>query len=360
MSENAARRQITITRIFDAPRDMVFKAWTEAERIAEWWGPEDFSAPKVESDPRPGGTLSIVMRGPDGLEYPMTGIYKEVEPPERLVLETAALGPDGERLLEAVQTVTFAERDGKTELTVQADAVALVAPAVAMLGGMLAGWNQSLQCLDDVLTGAAGRQIVVSRMFEAPREQVFAAWTERPHLEKWWAPEGLTMTTDEIDIRPGGMWRWTLSGPDGSGGYPNVIVFDEITAPEPLVYTYGPPEDPGQQVRTVVTFDDLMGIRRSPCGSCSPAPRIATRRHSTGPSRAPNKRSIASAITSHPRRARARRQATRSRARAAARSQRRTGSARPGTCVRRRRRRTRDRGPRERRSPDRVREPRPS
>lgn len=259
MSDQGNSREITISRIFDAPRDLVFKVSTEAEHLAKWWGPEGFSAPSVESDPRPGGALNIVMRGPDGVDYKMTGVYKEVVPNERLVLESTALDLEGKPVLEALSTITFADRGGKTEVTVNARAVALVPGAAPMLGGMLAGWTQSLQCLDDVLTGAVDRQIVISRLFQAPPERVFQAWIERDQVKRWWGPKGFTVTIDEMDVRPGGSWRFTMHGPDGVD-YPNLIVYEEITAPQRLVYTHSSPgtDDPG--FRTTVTLDDFMGM----------------------------------------------------------------------------------------------------
>jgi uncharacterized protein YndB with AHSA1/START domain len=252
MAEDGMNREITITRIFDAPRDLVFKAWTEAEHIARWWGPEGWTAPSVESDPRPGGELLIVMRGTEGDDHPLRGVFVEVVPPERLVMESTAVGEDGQDVLQAVSTVTFTDLGGKTELTVHARAVALVPEAAMMLGGMLAGWNQSLQCLDDVLSGAVDREIVISRLFKAPRDRVFEAWTQREHVERWWGPKGFTLTVDEMDVRPGGRWTFTMHGPQGY--FPNTIVYDEITPPERLVYTH----DAG--FRTTVTFDDFMGM----------------------------------------------------------------------------------------------------
>ena len=259
MDDEGTSREITITRIFDAPRELVFEAWTKAEHLAKWWGPEGFSLPEVESDPRPGGALTMVMRGPDGADYPQTGTFKEVVAPERLVFEEVALGPEGHPILQAFTTVTFVDLDGKTELTMHARGVALVPGSEQMLSGMYAGWNQSLQRLDDVLTGAVDRQIVIARLFEAPRERVFKAWTEREQVEKWWGPTGFSLTIDEMDVRPGGTWRFTMHGPDGID-YPNTIVYEEIAPPERLVYTHGSPEDEHPQFRTTVTFDEFMGM----------------------------------------------------------------------------------------------------
>lgn len=194
------------------------------------------------------------MRGPDGVDYPMTGTYREVLWPERLVIESTAVADDGTPLLEALQTVTFADLDGKTEITVRSRATALVPIAIAMLGGMEAGLTQSLQCLDDVLTGAVERQIVVGRVFHAPRELVFQAFTEQDHLAQWWGPTGFTLTTHAMDVRPGGTWRFLMHGPDGVD-YPNTVVYEEIAAPARLVYRH---EDP--EFRMTVTFDEFMGM----------------------------------------------------------------------------------------------------
>jgi uncharacterized protein YndB with AHSA1/START domain len=146
-----ARREVTITRVFDAPRDLVFRMWTQAEQVAQWWGPKGFTNPVCEMDARPGGALRIVMRAPDGTTYPMIGVFQEVVPPERLVFSNIAVDDQGNHLLEGLTTVSFAERAGKTELTLQTSAVAVVAHAAAFLGGMQEGWTQSLQCLAEHL-----------------------------------------------------------------------------------------------------------------------------------------------------------------------------------------------------------------
>src|SRR5712691_5763513 len=139
MSEPTAEqtsREITITRLIDAPRELVFEAFTDAEQLAKWWGPEGFGVSSAESDPKPGGAFSIVMRGPDGVEYPMRGTYREVDPPGRLVADSEAMGSDGRKLLEATTTLTLVEHDGKTEITLHARAIALAPEAIPMLGGM--------------------------------------------------------------------------------------------------------------------------------------------------------------------------------------------------------------------------------
>jgi len=253
MTDAPTQRTVTITRTFNAPRERVFRAWTEVEDLAQWWGPDGYAA-SVESDPRVGGTLNVVMRGPDGIALPMDAIYLEVQPPELLVVKFTALGADGRHLLEGMLRVTFAERGDHTEITLRTEATALVPEAIAMLGGMSAGWNQSLQCLEDMLNGTVDRQLVVTRLLPVPPDRVFAMWTNPDDLLKWWGPHGFTITHAETDIRPGGTWRFTMHGPDGVD-YPNTIVYDEVKAPERLVYTHLQPH-----FQSIVTFDEMMGM----------------------------------------------------------------------------------------------------
>ena len=106
------------------------------------------------------------------------------------------------------------------------------------------------------------REIVLSRVYEAPRELVFAAWTDPRHLAQWWGPNGFTTTTHAFDMRPGGVWRFVMHGPDGRD-YENRITYDEIVKPERLVYRHGGGEDVEPvRFRVTVTFEDLGGKTR--------------------------------------------------------------------------------------------------
>ncbi len=142
-----SRRELVITRIFDAPRQVVFKAWTDPGRLKHWWGPKGFTNPVCEVDPRPGGAIRIHMRGPDGAIYPMTGVYQEIVEPERLVFLSSALDGQGNPLFEVLTTVTFAEHGGKTKLTMHASVTKTTAEAARHIAGMEQGWNQSLDRL---------------------------------------------------------------------------------------------------------------------------------------------------------------------------------------------------------------------
>ena len=150
-----AERTVTIVRVFDAPRELVFKLWTDPKHMAQWWGPRGFTNPVCELDVRVGGAIRIDMRAPDGTVYPMTGTFREIMPPRRLVFEAVAEDRDGNALLRSLTMVTFADEGGKTKLTVHADAVGLSAVAPQMLAGMEAGWTQSLEKLAELARTSA-------------------------------------------------------------------------------------------------------------------------------------------------------------------------------------------------------------
>lgn len=144
-------RSLVITRIFDAPPDVIFKTWTDPKQMAQWWGPKNFTNPVCELDVRPGGAWRIVMRAPDGMEYISAGVYSEVVKPERLVFTNNAYDHEGKSLLEGVTSVTFQAQGAKTKLTVETHVVGKVSYAPQMLAGMEAGWNQSLDRLVDLV-----------------------------------------------------------------------------------------------------------------------------------------------------------------------------------------------------------------
>ncbi len=139
--------EVTIVRMIAAPRDLVFSRWTDPAHLAQWWGPHGFTNPVCEVDARPGGKLRIVMRAPDGSDYPMTGEFQEVVKNERLVFVAVARDKDENPLLESHTKVTFAGEGAGTRLTVEARAVGLVEIAPQMLAGMEAGWTQTVERL---------------------------------------------------------------------------------------------------------------------------------------------------------------------------------------------------------------------
>lgn len=145
--ETGMFRGIVLTRMYSAPPSVVFKAWLEPEQLAQWWGPKGSTNPVCEVDPRVGGRWRIIMRAPDGTEYPCGGVYIEITAPHQLVFTNVATDKAGKPILEGLTTVHFEDVGGQTKLTVDTSAVALVPYAAAHLKGMEAGWSQSLDRL---------------------------------------------------------------------------------------------------------------------------------------------------------------------------------------------------------------------
>ncbi len=116
-TEKLADRELVITRVFDAPRSLVFKAWTEPERIKQWWGPRGFTTLSCEIDRRPGGAWRVRSQSPEGREYVAQGVFREIVEPERIVFTYAWVEAEGKPGHETLVKVTFVEQSGKTLLT---------------------------------------------------------------------------------------------------------------------------------------------------------------------------------------------------------------------------------------------------
>ena len=385
-------QEFIITREFAAPRELVWQACTEAKHVAQWWGPKCFTAPVCEWDAKPGQKIYVVMRAPDGTDYPMGGRFHEVEPPERLVTTTGPLDEKGNFLFEIKHTLTLVENKGRTKLTMHSKVVKAGPDAGRYIGGFEAGMTQSLERLGELLksnseplvvertfdapvqhvweamtnannigrwffelkefkpeagfkfnftvehegftyvhdckvtdvipqkrlaftwrydgyegdslvtfeliadgdktrlklthdglesfpkapqfarknfmggwtyiSGAlkefaesptGNREIFVSRDFNAPRELVWKALTSPEHVVNWWGPRGFSTTIETMDVRPGGIWKHVMRGPDGTN-YPNQSVFKEVVEPERIVYSHGGRREGGPGVSFVATW----------------------------------------------------------------------------------------------------------
>lgn len=130
--------------MFDAPRTLVFKVWTDPKHLAKWWGPRGFTTEVHEMDVRPGGIWRYSMRAPDGKEYPFDGVYVEVVEPGRLVFDGSIHESPEQRVWTEV---TFADRGAKTEVTVRQ----LFSFESDATRGASIGWNQQLDRLQEFL-----------------------------------------------------------------------------------------------------------------------------------------------------------------------------------------------------------------
>jgi uncharacterized protein YndB with AHSA1/START domain len=146
-------REFIITRELAAPRELVFNAWTDPKHLAHWWGPRGFTNPVCEWTARPGDTIHVVMRAPNGDDYPMGGEFREVVEPERLVFTSGALDSNGKLMFELLHTVTFVEQNGGTLLTIRSVVISTAPGAGRYIGGFEAGMTQSLVRLAEYLAG---------------------------------------------------------------------------------------------------------------------------------------------------------------------------------------------------------------
>jgi uncharacterized protein YndB with AHSA1/START domain len=271
-AQGATPFDLTLTRVFGAPRSLVFKAWTDPKHMAQWWGPRGFTNPVCEIDARVGGLIRIDMRGPDGTVYPMKGVFHEIVENERIVFtSTAHENAQGIPLIENLNTVTFAEFNGMTRMTLHVRVLRFSPEIAAALAGMEQGWSESLYRLAELAdemsrstsSASADREMVISRVFDAPREMVWNAWTDPKQVVKWWGPHGFTTTVQEMDVRPGGVWRHTMHGPDGTN-YPNKSVFSEVVRHERIVFSHGGGKEGGSEAnfKSTWTFEEQEGKTR--------------------------------------------------------------------------------------------------
>ncbi len=277
-----------ISRTFDAPRELVFSAWTDPAQLMHWWGPEGFNVPLCEIDARPGGAFRIVMNAPDGNDYPLKGFYREVVEPERLVYSEnweehpkewhellRKFGAD-KTDLGALDVVTFDEREGKTLLTIRTlFPFAEVRDAMLKIG-VNESWSQSLDRLADSLRSKKGeaaegrtrfiaeqgtQTVVLTRTLDAPRERVFKMFTDPCLIQHWWGPKTLTTTVDKMDVKQGGSWRFVQCRQDGKK-YVFSGIYHKVSKPELLVFTFEYEGMPGHVLLETVRFEEHEGKTR--------------------------------------------------------------------------------------------------
>jgi len=228
-----AQTRLEVSKLFQAPRETVFKAWIQPEMMKQWFCPEWLHVAAVEAAARVGGKYRISMKDEDrDKTFTTFGTYKEIIPNQKLVFTWEWEEPDQSGSLV---TVTFKDKKGGTEVTVLHERYV----DMANEEGHLKGWKSALENLAKQLfhEGVSEREIVITRMINAPRERVFEAMTDPKQVVHWWGPNGFTTTIHKMDVRPGGVWHHTMHGPDGTD-YPNKSIFKEIVRPERIVYQH--------------------------------------------------------------------------------------------------------------------------
>lgn len=273
-----ATEELVITRVLDAPRALVYRIWTEAEHLAKWWGPRGIGLSVIRFDFRPGGEFLYAMHGLTPEVAYGKFAYTEIVPEERIVWVNSFATPDGRIVrnpfggtwstypIEVRHVLTFEADGDKTRITLRAHPLNATAEEMhtfrTVLGSVETGTKGTLDQLEaylDILE--TDRDIVTSRVFDAPRDLVFEAWTDPKHVDQWMGPRGFTTTTSEMDFRVGGVWRYVMHH-DQYGDFQNLVTYHEIVRPERLVYDHGSPEDPTMMLVTVRFSDEGEGKTR--------------------------------------------------------------------------------------------------
>jgi uncharacterized protein YndB with AHSA1/START domain len=230
-TSNTADREIVGERLLDAPRELVWAAWTDPKHVAQWWGPNGFTNTIHEMDVRAGGVWRFMMHGPDGKDWPNRVSFIEVERPSRLVYDHG----DDAKPDQFQVTVTFEEAaGGKTKLTMRSlFKTKAERDFVIEKVGAIDGMNQTLGRLAQHLPDMP--DFVVTRLLDAPRPLVWKAWTDAAALAQWWGPKTFDVGVLKQELRPGGHFHYSMKTPQGQMMWGR-FVYQEISPPERLSY----------------------------------------------------------------------------------------------------------------------------
>lgn len=274
-------REIVLSRDFDALRELVWDAWTDPAHLGRWWGPVGFTTTTQSINIATGGEWRYIMHGPDGTDYHNHIRYLEVKRPDRITytlggqvngkpvtLQTTAtfeaIGPDSQRTRITMRSI-FPTREALEYVVREC--------------GADEGGKQMFARFAEFLESRTANSIaptapfVMTRVFDAPRELVYQAWTREDHLAKWFGPKDVLIAKCSLDLRAGGQFHFAFQMPDG-GLMWNKWVFREIAPPERLVFIVSFSDESGSITRapfdhnwpaemlSVVTFANHAGIGR--------------------------------------------------------------------------------------------------
>jgi uncharacterized protein YndB with AHSA1/START domain len=240
---------LRVSRVFSAPRETVFKAWSSAEHVKRWFCPKGYSVPEATVEMRVGGRFEVCMRSPEGMEHWTKGTFTEVVAPERLTIDHHVIDPcGGGRLFSAVTEVKFsAASDGTLMEVVQSYIVADMAQVEPMLKGAPEGWRQTLDKLEAevarIQQANGDRSVVhgafhIERTYNATPEQVYKALSDEAAKNRWFhGPQGWRPIERFMDFRVGGRER---AKGRFEGGVTTTFdaIYHDIVPRERIVYTY--------------------------------------------------------------------------------------------------------------------------
>lgn len=245
-------RELVITRTFDAPRELVWEVLTDPKHLDQWWGPNGFRNTTHSMDARVGGSWMYVMHGPDGTDYENKITYREIRKPERLVYGHG----DFEREHFQV-TLTLEEVRGKTKVTMHSVFPSKDALEAVKKFGAVEGGEQTLAKLAGYVANLPNpaSDMIVTRLFDAPRQLVWDAWSKPEMMRKWWGPKHFTTPVADLDFRKGGAYRIVMRAPDGTD-FPFHGHFLEVNPIDRIVFDSIIENLKDTQLVTTVTFTD--------------------------------------------------------------------------------------------------------
>jgi uncharacterized protein YndB with AHSA1/START domain len=242
---------VRVSRVFAAPRETVFKAWSSADHIKRWFCPDGYLVPEAKVEMRVGGAFEVCMRSPEGVDHWTRGTFTEVIAPERLTIDHHVIDPcGGGPLFSAVTQVTFSDEDGGGTLmeVVQTYSGAGAAQAEQMLKGASEGWRQTLDKLEAEVQRIQGQGGVVrsvvhgafhlERVYDATADQVYKALSDEAAKSRWFfGPAGWRLIERAMDFRVGGRER-VKGGFEGGVTTTFDAIYHDIVPRERIVYTY--------------------------------------------------------------------------------------------------------------------------
>jgi uncharacterized protein YndB with AHSA1/START domain len=242
---------VRVSRVFSAPRETVFKAWSSADHIKRWFCPDGYSVPEAKVEMRVGGAFEVCMRSPEGVDHWTRGTFTEVVAPERLAIDHYVIDPCGSGpLFSAVTEVAFIDKGcgGTLMEVVQTYTFPATAEAEEMLKGAPEGWRQTLDKLEAEFArlqgyGGVGRSVAhgafhLERTYEATADEVYKALSDEAAKSRWFfGPQGWRLIERAMDFRIGGRER-VKGGFEGGVTTTFDAIYHDIVPRERIVYTY--------------------------------------------------------------------------------------------------------------------------
>jgi len=241
---------VRLSRLLHARRETVFRAWGSSEHVTRWFSPATYTVSDANVDMRVGGTFDVCMRAPDGRDHWTRGVFVDVTPHTRLVIDMGVAGENGETLFRAHTEVTFSDAPGGTQMDV-VQSYRFVDPSIAapMVAGAPEGWRTTLDKLaaevvrmqggGDGVRSVAHGTFHLERSYDAPVARVWRALTDADAKAKWFSgpPGKWALVERQMDVRPGGRER--LRG-RWEGGMVSTFdaIYHDVIAKERLVYSY--------------------------------------------------------------------------------------------------------------------------